>query len=159
MGCVNLFPVFSFSSNLHSRAAAYNCCVSAMRCQLWQCGGNSFAILIIAIFAIVRLRGVMFNVLASSVVDRGFKSRSDQIKDNQIGICCFSTKHAVFRSNSKDWLTRNQDNVFEWSDISAHKLLFSEQIHVDPIKGAGLVQSGHYYHLIEYTKMYLVLAP
>jgi hypothetical protein len=56
-------------------------------------------------------------------------------------------------------LTRNQDNVFEWSDISAHKLLFSEQIHVDPIKGAGLVQSGHYYHLIEYTKMYLVLAP
>ena len=64
----------------------------------------------------------MFNVLASSAVDRGFKSRSGQIKDNQIGICCLSTKHAVFRSNSKDWLTRNQDNDSEWSDISTHEL-------------------------------------
>ena len=33
-------------------------------------------------------------------------------------ICCFSAKHAALRSKSKDWLTRNQDNVSEWSDMS-----------------------------------------
>ena len=31
--------------------------------------------------------GVMVSVLASSVVDRGFKPRSGQIKDYKIGIC------------------------------------------------------------------------
>jgi len=27
--------------------------------------------------------------------------------------CCFSAKHAALSRNSKDWLTRNQDNVSE----------------------------------------------
>jgi len=36
--------------------------------------------------------GVMLSVLASSAVDRGFKSWSDQTKDYEIGICCFSAK-------------------------------------------------------------------
>jgi hypothetical protein len=39
----------------------------------------------------------MVVVLASSAVDRGFESRSGQIKNYKIGICCFSTKHAVLR--------------------------------------------------------------
>jgi hypothetical protein len=75
--------------------------------------------------------GVMIIVLASSVVDRGFEPRSDQssvvdggfeprsgqTKDYIIGICCFSAKHAELRRKSKDWLTRNQNNVSEWSDM------------------------------------------
>lgn len=40
-----------------------------------------------------RIEGVMVNVLASCVVDRGFEPRSDQNKDFIIGICCFSSMH------------------------------------------------------------------
>jgi hypothetical protein len=47
-----------------------------------------------------------------------------QIKDYEIGICCFSVKHAALRSKSKHWLHRNQNNVWEWSDMSTHRLLF-----------------------------------
>ena len=61
----------------------------------------------------------MVSVLASSAVDRGFKPRSGQTKGYKIGICCFSAKHAAFRSKSKDWLARNQDNVSEWSNMSS----------------------------------------
>ena len=53
-----------------------------------------------------RIGGIMVSVLASSVVDRGFESRSGQTNDNKIGICCFSDKHSVLRSKSKDWLAR-----------------------------------------------------
>ena len=35
-----------------------------------------------------------------------------------------SAKHSALRSKSKDWLARNQDNVFQWSYMSARKLLF-----------------------------------
>ena len=66
----------------------------------------------------------MVSVLASSGVDRGFKSRLGQTKDYAIGICCFSAKHAALRRKSKDWLARNQNNVSEWSDISTRGLLF-----------------------------------
>ena len=55
--------------------------------------------------------GVVVSVLASSVVDRGFKSWLGQTKEFKIGICYFSVKHAVSRKKSKDWLARNQDNV------------------------------------------------
>ena len=37
-----------------------------------------------------RISGVMVSVLVSSAVDRGFESRSGQIKDYKIGIYCFS---------------------------------------------------------------------
>jgi hypothetical protein len=46
----------------------------------------------------------MVSVLASSAVDRRFKSRSGQAKDYKIGICYFFAKHAALRSKSKDWL-------------------------------------------------------
>jgi hypothetical protein len=39
----------------------------------------------------------MVSVLASSAVDREFETRSGQTKDNKIGICCFSAKHAALR--------------------------------------------------------------
>jgi hypothetical protein len=66
----------------------------------------------------------MVSVLASSVIDRGFDPRSGQTKDYKINICCFSDKHAALRNKSKDWLTRNLDNVSEWSDMSTRGLLF-----------------------------------
>jgi hypothetical protein len=39
----------------------------------------------------------MVSVLASTVVDRGFESRSGQIKDYKIGICSNSAKHIALR--------------------------------------------------------------
>jgi hypothetical protein len=36
----------------------------------------------------------------------------------EISICCFSDKYSTLRRKSKDWLTRNQDNVSEWGDLS-----------------------------------------
>ena len=64
------------------------------------------------------------SVLASSAVDRGFEPWSCRTKDDKIGICCFSAKHAALRSKSKDWLVRNRNNVSKLSDMSIHRLLF-----------------------------------
>ena len=66
----------------------------------------------------------MVSVLAPRAVYRGFKSRSGHTKDYKIGICCVSAKHAALRRKSKDWLARNQNNVFEWSDMSTRGLSF-----------------------------------
>jgi hypothetical protein len=49
-------------------------------------------------------------MLASSVVDRGFESRSVQTKNYKIGICCFSARDVALKKKNKDWLARNQDN-------------------------------------------------
>jgi hypothetical protein len=46
----------------------------------------------------------MASVLASSAVDCGFEPRSGQIKDYEIGICCFSAEYAALRRKSKEWL-------------------------------------------------------
>ena len=43
----------------------------------------------------------MVSVLVSSVVDCGFETRSGQTKDYEIGICCFSAKHAALRRKSR----------------------------------------------------------
>ena len=66
----------------------------------------------------------MVSVLASSAVDRGFEPRSGQTRELKFGICCFSANHATLRRKSKDWLARNQDNVFEWGDMTIRGLLF-----------------------------------
>jgi hypothetical protein len=66
----------------------------------------------------------MVGVLTSSVVDRGFDSRSGQTKDYKIGICCFSAKHVALRRKSKDWFAQNQNNMSEWRDMSTRGLLF-----------------------------------
>jgi hypothetical protein len=52
------------------------------------------------------------------------ESQSCQIKDYQIGIFCFSAKHAAISRKRKDWLTRNQDNVSEWGKMHIRGLLF-----------------------------------
>jgi hypothetical protein len=66
----------------------------------------------------------MVSMLTSSVVDRGFEPQSGQTKDYEIGICCFSAKHATLSRKSKDWLAQNQNNVSEWSDMSTLGLLY-----------------------------------
>ena len=59
--------------------------------------------------------GVIVSIL---ILNYGFDPWSHQIKDYEIGICCFSTEHAALRSRSKDWLAHSQ-----WSDMSYHELL------------------------------------
>ena len=49
-----------------------------------------------------RISGVMVVMLTLSVVDNWFELRSGPTKDYEIGICCFSTKHAVIRSKSNE---------------------------------------------------------
>ena len=71
-----------------------------------------------------RIGSVMVSVLVSSAIDCGFEPRSGQTKEYKIGMCCFSAKHAALRRKSKDWLSRNQNNVSEWSDIYTRGLLF-----------------------------------
>ena len=68
----------------------------------------------------------MISMLASCAVYREFELRSGQAKDYKIGVCCFSAKHAALRIMNKDWLARNQDNVFEWGHITTRRLFFSE---------------------------------
>ena len=67
----------------------------------------------------------MVSVLVSSVVDHEFKFWSGQTKDYKIGTCCFFTKHAEFRSKSKDGLAQNQDHTVgvEWN-VSHPRPLF-----------------------------------
>ena len=50
-----------------------------------------------------RIGGIMVTVIASNAVDHGFEPRSRQTKNYKIGICCFSAKHTILRSKSKDW--------------------------------------------------------
>jgi hypothetical protein len=85
---------------------------------------------------------VMVSVLALSAVDHVFKLWTGLTTDYKIDFCCFSTKHTALRSKSKDWLARNHDNVYEWSDISTHGLLFqwSSTLKIQ-LKCVGLKQS------------------
>jgi hypothetical protein len=71
------------------------------------------------------LGGVMVSVLASSAVDRGFELRLGQTKDYNIGICCFSAKHAAIRRKSTDWMALNPNNVSEWGDMSTRDCCFT----------------------------------
>jgi hypothetical protein len=50
------------------------------------------------------LLGIMVSVLTTRAEDCGFDLMLHQIKDNKIGICCFSAKHAALSSINKDWL-------------------------------------------------------
>jgi len=95
------------------------------------------------------LGGVLVSMLISSVVDHGFDPWSGKTKDCQIGICCFSAKHAALRRKSKDWLAWNQDNV---SRVGASCLLVDccvSELALNPSERVDLVQSRPHYHLIE----------
>jgi hypothetical protein len=56
--------------------------------------------------------GVMVSMLASGVVECGFRS------------CRFSNEHIALRSKSKDWWARNQNNVYDRNDMSTSGMLF-----------------------------------
>jgi hypothetical protein len=49
--------------------------------------------------------GVIVSMLDSSMVDRVFEPWSGQTKDYEIGICCFSVKHAALSSNVSEGTT------------------------------------------------------
>jgi hypothetical protein len=48
------------------------------------------------------ISGVIISMLPLSAVDRGFESRSGQMKDYEISFCCLSAKHAAIRSKIND---------------------------------------------------------
>jgi hypothetical protein len=60
----------------------------------------------------------------ASAVDGGFEPGLGQTKDYEIGICCFSAKHAALRGKRKHQLARNQNNVSEWADMTVCGQLF-----------------------------------
>jgi hypothetical protein len=61
--------------------------------------------------------GVKADMFSLNVVDCGFNTRFRQTEDYNIDTCCFSDMHAAARTKNKDWLTRNRDNVSEWSGL------------------------------------------
>ena len=74
-------------------------------------------------------------MFTSSAVNRGYDPWSDQIKDYEICICCFSAKHETLRRKKKDWLAWNQDNESAWGHMCIHGLLFqwTSTIKIQPI--------------------------
>jgi hypothetical protein len=59
----------------------------------------------------MKKRTLMVQWLACSPlmqVDCGFKARSGQTKDYNIGNCCFFAKYSALTSKSKDWLDQNR---------------------------------------------------
>ena len=73
---------------------------------------------------LIWIGGVMDSVFASSAVDRGFEP--GRVKPKTITLVCVASplKQVVLRGKGKDWLARNQNNVFEWGDKSTRGLLF-----------------------------------
>jgi hypothetical protein len=53
-------------------------------------------------YIVKRIVGVMVSVLASSAVYHRLETRSGQMKNYEIGICCFSAKYTELRRKSKD---------------------------------------------------------
>jgi hypothetical protein len=78
-------------------------------CFSFYCGGFT-------LIAYNRISGVMVSVLATRVVDHGFKSKSGKTRDYKIDSCCFFGKHPALR------FARNQDNVSVWSTMPIHGL-------------------------------------
>jgi hypothetical protein len=92
----------------------------------------------------------MVSVLALSVVDRGLQPLWGQTKNYEIGICCFSSKHSELREKSKDWITRKQNNVSQWSAMSTCGVLFQWTGTIKkPTQCIGLEQCGPYHQLID----------
>ena len=89
----------------------------------------------------------MVSVLASNVVDRGFERQSGQTKDYRIGSCCFFAKNFK-RRKSKNWLTRNQDNVRVGRHVYTQTVSGSKH-HKHPPKRVSLEQSRPHHHLID----------
>jgi hypothetical protein len=70
-----------------------------------------------------RIGGVIVSVLARSVVDREFEPRSGQIKNYEIGICCFFAKHAAL-----EWLLFNDNSAIFQLYHGEKKLIFIDMM-------------------------------
>ena len=81
-----------------------------------------------------------------SVIDSPGRVKTKYYK---IGICCLSTNQSALRDTSNDWLARNQNNVFEWSDMSNSGLTFRCASTKNPTKRINLAQSGYTNHFIK----------
>jgi hypothetical protein len=66
---------------------------------------------IINLTGAVGIGGIMVSMFVSSTVDRGFEPQSGQLKEYEIGICCFFANHSALRRKTKDWLAWNKYNV------------------------------------------------
>jgi hypothetical protein len=94
------------------------------------------------LFTFNRISGVMVSVLTSSAADHGFEPRLGQTKDYEIGICCFSAKHAALRRKRKDWLAQNQNNV-QGSTLKVVRLPGASEMRLRASEnGTQLVRSG-----------------
>ena len=60
----------------------------------------------------------MVNVLASSVVGRGFEPQSGQTNDYENGICCFSAKHTAKTGWNRDNCVRVGRHVYPRTVVS-----------------------------------------
>jgi hypothetical protein len=74
-------------------------------------------------------------------------SRENGGGGNEIHAPC--TCDTVLRCTSKDWLARNQVNVYVWSDMSTRWLVSVSKHYKNHTKRVGLVQSWPNFHLIE----------
>jgi hypothetical protein len=63
-----------------------------------------------------------------------------RVKPNEIGVCCFCTKHAALRRKSKDWLAWNQDNVSE-RHVYPQTVISVSKHYKNPTNHVGQVQS------------------
>jgi hypothetical protein len=68
----------------------------------------------------------MVRELDSSVVDRRIELRSGQPKEYEIGMRCFSAKHAALRRKSKNWLARDQNKCLSGPICLPADCCFSE---------------------------------
>ena len=77
-------------------------------------------------------------MLVLSAVYHGLEPLSGQAKHYSIAICCFSAKHSILMSKSKDWLNLNQDDA---SDVSPRTVAA-----VIKIQLVVVIQGGHHHH-------------
>lgn len=82
----------------------------------------------------------IISVVAFTVVDHEFETRSAQTKEYKISICCFCTKRSTLRAKT-GWIgTRRMCRIA--------MTCFSElALYTNPSKCVGVVESGH--HAIE----------
>ena len=62
-------------------------------------------------------------------------------------MCCFSAQQAALRRKNKDWVARDQNNVYEQGDMAIRVSV--SQYYKYPTKRVGLVQSGHHNHFFK----------
>ena len=91
----------------------------------------------------------MVSVLASSANDRGIEPWLDPTEDYEIGIYCFSAKHAAFKEKEQTGWLGIGIMCPKWGDMSTHGLVSVSYLYKNPTKRVGLVQSRPHHSLIE----------